>query len=64
MKQKEFRELQRKLDDLGVTTAIIKSGRHKARRYEVIANGELKKKYKTRFSAKKLIVNLHNSLQQ
>jgi hypothetical protein len=60
MKQKDFRELQRRLDDNGVITAIIRSGKLKGRRYEVIANGELLKKYRHRVSAKKRIIKLFN----
>lgn len=61
MKQKEFRELQRKLDDNGILTAIIRSGRGVSRRYEVLANGELLRKYKQRISAKKRIIKLFNN---
>lgn len=58
MKQKEFRQLQNTLDGLGVLTAIIRSGKSKGRRYEVLANGELLKKYKHRVSAKNRILRI------
>jgi len=60
MKQKEFRQLQKNLDDLGFITAIIRSGKNKSRRYQVISNGELIKQYKHRISAKKRIIKLYN----
>ena len=59
MNQIEFRKLQSKLDNLGVLTSIIRSGAKKTKRYEVIANGTLIKKYKSRESAKKLIIELY-----
>lgn len=61
MKQKEFRQLQKTLDDLGFITAIIRSGKNKSRRYQVISNGELIKQYKHRISAKNRIVKLFNT---
>lgn len=60
MKQKDFSELQRRLDNLGVLTAIIRSGTLKGKRYEVVANGELLKKYKHRVSAKKRVIKIFN----
>jgi len=59
MNQIDFRKLQGKLDNLGVLTSIIRSGSKKTKRYEVIANGSLLKKYKSRESAKKLIIELY-----
>ena len=54
MKQKEFRVLQRKLDDFGFLTCINRIITNK--RYEVIINGEVIKAYKTRRSAKNFII--------
>lgn len=50
--QKQFRLLQRKLDDLGYMTSInrIIAGK----RYEVIVNGVIEKNYKQRKSTKLL----------
>ena len=56
MSNENFRRMQRLMDDIGLMTAIIRSGRNKDRRYEVIVNGELKKKYKSRISAKRFIL--------
>ena len=54
--QKQFRLLQRKLDDLGYMTSInrIIAGK----RYEVIVNGVIEKVYKQRQSAKLFITNI------
>lgn len=49
--------LQRVFDELGLVTCISKSGRNKGRRYEVVINGELLKKYKKRISAKRFILS-------
>ena len=56
--QQKFTIIQRELDDLGFLSCInrIITGK----RYEVIVNGELKKQYKTRRSAKKYIIKLLN----
>lgn len=58
MKATEFRKLQSDLDNAGVLTHINRIGRNSSRRYEVVVNMELKKKYKTRRSAKNFIVKL------
>ena len=47
--QKQFRLLQRKLDDLSIVTG---------KRYEVIVNGVIEKVYKQRQSAKLFIKNI------
>ncbi len=57
MTAKKFRRFQKKCDEVGMITDIKRTGKGTQRRYEVIINMEVKKKYKTRFSAKKYIVN-------
>lgn len=55
--QQKFTVIQRELDDFGFLTFInrIITGK----RYEVIVNGEVKRVYKTRRSAKKFITKIH-----
>lgn len=56
--QKEFRRLQRKLDDMGFMTNILRLITNK--RYEVVVNGEIVKVYKRRQNAKLFIIKLYN----
>lgn len=60
MKQKDFRMVQNQLDTIGIISCIVKSGKNTQRRYEVVVNGELLRKYKSRFSAKNRILKLYN----
>lgn len=62
MTRKEFAQLQSVADSIGLITAIVKTGRHKNKsvRYEVVINGEVKKKYKRRVSAKSYIEKAYN----
>ena len=55
--QQKFTIIQQRLDDIGFITAINRIITNK--RYEVIVNGELKKKYKTRRSAKLFIIKIY-----
>lgn len=55
--QQKFRVIQQKLDDIGFITSINRIITNK--RYEVIVNGELKKQYKTRRSAKLFIIKIY-----
>jgi hypothetical protein len=48
--------MQRIMDELGLLTCINKVGRNGGRRYEVVINGELKKKYRKRIRAKKFLL--------
>ena len=57
--QQKFTIIQQKLDDIGFITAINRIITNK--RYEVIVNGELKKQYKTRRSAKLFIIKIYNN---
>ena len=57
--QQKFTIIQQKLDDIGFITAINRIITNK--RYEVIVNGELKKQYKTRRSAKLFIIKIYKS---
>lgn len=57
--QQKFRIIQQKLDDLGYITTINRIITNQ--RYEVIVNGELKKQYKTRRSAKLFIIKIYNN---
>lgn len=57
--QQKFTIIQQKLDDIGFITSINRIITNK--RYEVIVNGELKKKYKTRRSAKLFIIKIYNN---
>lgn len=54
--QQKFTLIQRQLDDIGYLTSInrIITGK----RYEVIVNGEVKRVYKTRRSAKSFIIKI------
>lgn len=56
MTHKQFRKIQAHMDELGLITSINRIGKLSSKRYEVIVNGEVLKKYKTRRSAKGLIV--------
>lgn len=55
--QQKFTLIQRQLDDLGIMTSInrIITGK----RYEVFVNGEVKKQYKVRRSAKSFIIKIY-----
>jgi len=55
--QQKFTIIQQKFDDIGFITSINRIITNK--RYEVIVNGELKKKYKTRRSAKLFIIKIY-----
>jgi hypothetical protein len=57
--QQKFTIIQQNLDDIGFITAINRIITNK--RYEVIVNGELKKQYKTRRSAKLFIIKIYNN---
>lgn len=57
--QQRFTIIQKKLDDIGFITSINRIITNK--RYEVIVNGELKKQYKTRRSAKLFIIKIYNN---
>jgi len=57
--QKEFRILQRKLDDVGFMTNIVRIVTGK--KYEVVVNGSIERCYKRRASAKRYITKLYNN---
>lgn len=59
MNHREFRAFQRKLDESGLLTCITRIGTGKNRNYDVIVNGEVKRNYKQRRSAKNYLVRLY-----
>lgn len=56
MTYKDFRRMQNLMDQHGFMTSINRTGKGQNKMYEAIANGIILKKYKTRSSAKKIIV--------
>lgn len=56
MKHSDFRRKQAEMDEAGFISCINRTGKHKNKRYEAIVNGQILKKYKTRASAKRLLL--------
>lgn len=56
MTHADFRKFQARMDEVGLITCISRSGRNGSKRYEVLVNGEVLKKYKSRRSAKKFLL--------
>jgi len=64
MNYNEFRIFQRTMDEAGLISFINRIGAGKFLMYEVQLNGELKRSYKQRRSAKKYLIRIFNHLNR
>ena len=64
MTHRDFRLFLNKCDEAGMVACINRTGKGKARRYQVVINMNLIKTYRQRSSAKKLILKTYNELKK